>query len=238
MRLIFSLIILFLLFNCNNNEDFLKFQRITNFRNIEIDTIEKCFKDSFYVINIIKKGFLGNFEICCGFVLNINDTSFIYEAIDLNEFRISKNFIAKIESNYFGKENWGWFCFDDNGNKSSLPNESFLLDSLKEVYEKNNYFVNSNNTGEFFIYKEGKVVNILNYGDLIINDNKIEFDKLENMIYKIDGKELKSIKFTNNLEFSNLKGGTFFIAKPGLGVKQRYSKYEIFQTLLSLNDTN
>jgi hypothetical protein len=69
---------------------------------------------------------------------------------------------------------------------------------------------------------------------LIINDNKIEFDKLENVIYKIDGKELKSIKFTNNLEFSNLKGGTFFIAKHGLGVKQRYSKYEIFQTLLSL----
>ena len=231
-RIIVSTIILLLLMSCNtNNNRFLRLERIEENNTVEFDTIEKCFNDSFYIINVIEKGYLGNFSINCGVIIKTNNKHIVYKILDINEFRVSTNYISKIDERYFGQSNWGWFYLDENRKLLPLPYENQLLDSLKSKFKDPNFFVNCNNTGEFYIYKNGKIDSVINYGNLIFKNQKIDYYKLENVILFEENGELKLIY--GKSELNQLKKGLYFIAKPGLSTLISFSKKKLFMFINS-----
>jgi hypothetical protein len=228
------------LYSCNKLEDKqLQLKKINDISNFEIDTLEKCFNDSFYIINIIEKGFKGNIKINCGFIVKSKDSYVIYKVINIQEYRISKNQISAIDKSYYGKSNWGWFNIDSAGRILRLPNEEFILDSLNIIYLKKGLYVNSNSTGEFFVYKDGKIIEEMNYGNFLFRNKIIEFNNLENITYRIENNSLKTISKNSDYNVEKFPPGIYFISKPGLGVKNSYSKLWIFKNLISeINSKN
>lgn len=200
-------------------------------QNIKIDTITRYYNDSLLLVNINIYGALGDFTTHCGYIRKFGSESIIYKAIDFTPFRVSSDYIAQISSDYYGKTNWGWFAIDSNAVIRSLPQEKEILDSIKSGY-LSDYFVTTNSYGFFSVYKNGKIVAQYNYGNIILNDTAINFNELSYGLYKITNNHLVTV--SDNPDVLLKEGaGIYFVSQPGLGVKRKYKKTFINNTLMS-----
>lgn len=116
-------------------KDQLVVKKIEIAKNMQIDTVEQYHNDTLLLVKVnVFFGPYGDFKTYCGVIRNFGSESIVYCADDLTPFRTSREYVAEINKEYFGKRNWGWYNIDKHGEMKSLPNEDKILDSLKALY--------------------------------------------------------------------------------------------------------
>lgn len=144
--------------------------------------------------------------------------------------RVSKDYISFVKG--YGETNWGWFYFINGKIQDSLPLIVQIKDSLKNIYPKETH-INST-AGYLTIYKNGKIIEIINYGEFILDSKNKNLDSLNYSLYKFENGKLK-IMSNNGDDLFNQKEGLFFIPKPGYGVLSKYNKQEILNVMDSVS---
>ena len=214
------------------NKNHLVFTKIELTKNIEIDTLYRFHNDSLLLININTFfGPFGDFTTHCGFIRNYSLESIIYKAEDLNDYRISKDYIAQINPKYSGKVNWGWYNVGNNGKMKPLPNLDKITDSIKAQYSSD-YFVSNNDNGFFWVNKNGTKIKNYNYGNIILNDSSIDFDKLNYGLYKIESNRLVTVSDNPN-RIKKMPRGLYYVPRPGIAVIRKYKIADIDSILMS-----
>lgn len=205
--------------------------RIELKKNAKIDTISSYYNDSLLLVNINTFSALGNFTSHCGYIRKFGSERVIYEAVNFTPFRVSSNYLVQILPDYFDKLNFGWFAVGSNGIIRELPHEKEILDSIKLIYPSD-YFVTTNHYGFFTVYKNANIVIQFNYGNIVLNDKDINFNKFEFGLYKISNNRLLRVSDSPD-NLLKRGAGLYFVPQPGLGVKRKFLKSSISNSLMS-----
>ncbi|MDU1892198.1 MAG: hypothetical protein E6767_16060 [Dysgonomonas sp.] len=210
--------------------DYLILKHVTSLENLEFSDTLKIFNGNNVIIGEYRDyGFLGEFKTRAFIIKNrINNSSLIYEFIKDDkslDFQITDNFVYLVRSPNTNID-YGWFFFKD-GEKNKLPHIVNILDSLEIHYKDANI---AEKNGLISIYKEGKIVKEINYGDFVIKNQSL--DSINRGLYKLEQKQLKLISL-NADDLSNQIEGVYYV--PKLINKPEY-KYDI-KSILTIVDS-
>jgi hypothetical protein len=198
--------------------------------NSEVDTLEMNRAQDLCILGVTEDKIFDNFDHYYAVSrISTNTRASVYKVLD-NGYsqRISKDYIANVNKN---ESSWGWFNIINGHRVDSLPRAAKILDSLKSVYPRDLYITKAN--GYFLIYDQGKVVTTLNYGNLILGNNEINYDSLNYGLYKLSSNGIAMVSNKGN-DLEDQKNGLFYIPLPGYGLLQKFSKQEIYRKVDSV----
>lgn len=200
----------------------------------EIDTIEAYPQRGMYILGLVRRyGPFGDFDYDLGIEKTDGHSPahmLRYESNTGFHANISKDYIA-IDHLQIGEANWGWFSIKDGNILPRLPDIEFISDSLQKNADTS-VFVQYTN-GYISLNVNGKTIQDFNYGNLRTKHRYLNFDSLDYNLYKIDGDSI-IVASKNSDDLFKQKSGTFFIPKPGYGIKYKYSKKAILDCIDSV----
>lgn len=233
MKNIFILVMLFVLFilGCNPGNDNFILKKIEIPKNITLDTIEYFPKEDILLVLIKDYGHLGEFKTRICFINS--GLNLIYE-IDNNglDFRISNTLIALVDSKE--RQNFGWFLIKEGKISKDLPRIKMITDSLEKRNAKE--FVSEIN-GIFTIFKQGRKIRTLNYGNFLSGFENYDFENIEYGLYRINGKVFEKISTVGNALLSQ-NDGLYYLPIPGYGVVKMRDKLKFIEVIDSIIKKN
>jgi hypothetical protein len=186
------------------------------------DTLRQYPEKGLLILDVMGDGHLGNFSNNFIITKSIRGSAAIgyqMESDRNEEIRFSKDYIAFVKKDSLSSS--GWFQVKDGKITTSLPNINSITDSLKRQYPKN-YF-EKDFSGYINFLTNGKIIRMINYGNIVTKFKKLNFDSLDYKLYKLSGDSL--IVVSNNPNDMNLqKSGVFFIPPPGFKVIRKFSQ--------------
>ncbi len=219
------------------NKTFLILKKSSFSKVTEIDTIESYPERGIYILGLVRPGFLGKFSYNLAITKcdNKNPDHLTQYEIEKNRrmFRVSNEFISFVSDN----SSWGWFYISKGKFQDSLPGMNFFRDSLRSVYGKDIFVRKSN--GFIDLFKNGKIIKSLNYGNLISKNKNLNFDNIKYDLYKLI--EDSVTLFSGNIDdIFKQKEGIYFIPSPGYGLIKKFNKKEILDAVDSIfiNNSN
>ena len=219
-------------FSCREkSNDSLILRKVEVDSDYELDTLETFENDSILIVNVLKLGALGKFSIALGSIIRFEDRDVVYEALDFSPFILSDEHVSKQKVELFGKTDWGWYNAVGDGTFKPLPYEEEYKLEIERQYPQPKYFVNSNNTGEYFVYEDGKLIRTINYGNILLKDTNVNFMKLDSKILELKDNCLIKKNNINVDEILLESQGLFFISKTGRGVLKKVQKKRIIELL-------
>jgi len=196
---------------------------------MEIDTVEAFPERGIFLLNLIHNYTFGRFSTNYAVIKDRGAKGKILYVLDnprRQEGRVSSRYISYVKPN--GKVNWGWFRIENGNLVDNIPGMDKILDSIRSASPKESSIKEIN--GYISIYMDGKSIRKINYGQLIVGNERPEFDSLEYGLYQLNDKTLQ-VKSNNPDDLFRQSSGTYFIPPPGYGVVDRYDKIALLNTV-------
>lgn len=218
---------------CSNRAHVLRLNRKQLEPLAEIDTIESYANRGLYLINIIHNYTFGRFSTKYAILKDRgNLASIVYEVAEPKEEegRISPNYVAFVKAG--NKVNWDWFSVGNGKLVDTLPGMAAILDSIKKTIGNDEVLREIN--GYVSVYRSGKPIRQLDYGQLVTRRMDGRYDSLEPHLYQLLQDSLRLISVVADDIFKQ-KSGIYFIPAPGYGLVDKYDKRALLKMIDSVS---
>jgi len=205
----------------DTSKENLYLKRIDSDKDLRIDTIEQYTNNGLQIVDLTREGALGHSTYHIGIIKKKEGKAIIYQMQNSKSEwpRVTRDYIAFIKP--YAIVNAGWFKMKNGNISREFPEIKRIVDSLKKRGPKENFITHAN--GYISIYRNGRLINELNFGNFLPGLRIQNFDSLNYGLYQYENGKLIAVSKNGN-DLKSRRNGIYFVPNPGYEVIRKYDK--------------